>query len=541
MAEAVFKVPPARNEVVRDYIPGSQETLSLQKKLASMSAETLDIPLIIGGKEIRTGKLGNCVMPHQHQHILGHYHQADASHVAQAVAASQSAWTEWSSMDWQDRAAIFLKAADLLAGPYRDIFNAATMLCQSKTVYQAEIDAVCELVDFLKFNAAYLTQLFEDQPRSPEGLWNRTEHRALEGFVFSVTPFNFTSIAANLCTAPALMGNVIIWKPSDTAVYSGYYVMRLLEEAGLPPGVINFLPGPPAEIGDAVLARPELAGIHFTGSTPTFQHLWRSVGSRIDQYSSYPRLVGETGGKDFIFADESADLDALAVAMVRGAYEYQGQKCSAASRAYIPSSIWPSVKERMVAMLETLSMGDVADFSHFMGAVIDQKSFDKCQSYILSALKATDASVLFGGRCDDSEGYFVDATLIETGNPTYASLCEEIFGPILTVFPYAPNQVDETLRLCDQSTAYALTGAVFSQDRRFIAKASQRLRYAAGNFYINDKPTGAVVGQQPFGGSRASGTNDKAGSYLNLTRWTSVRSIKENFLPPKAYRYPHQR
>ena len=540
MTNAFFKVPTPQNETIKSYAPGSPERASLKTTLEKMSGEPIEIPLIIGGKEIQTGKLGEVVMPHNHKHVIARYHQADASHVQLAVDAAAEAWKTWSEMPWQDRAAVFLKAAELLAGPYRDILNAATMMGQGKTCFQAEIDSACELIDFLRFNVQYMTEIYEEQPsHSPHPTWNRSEHRALEGFIFAITPFNFTAIAANLCASPAMMGNVILWKPSDTAVYSGYWLMRLWHDAGLPDGVINFIPGPPEEIGAATLTHPDLSGIHFTGSTKTFQHIWRTVGENIDKYKSYPRLVGETGGKDFIFAHESSDVQALAVAVVRGAFEFQGQKCSAASRAYIPTNIWPEVKKRVIEMVKTIKQGDPADFSNFMGAVIDDRSFNKCASYIEHAKAADDAEIICGGGCDQSVGYYVEPTVIETTNPQFKSMCEEIFGPIITIHPYDPAQLDETLDLCDATSPYALTGAIFGRDRRDLVKMADRLKHAAGNFYINDKPTGAVVGQQPFGGGRASGTNDKAGSKLNLLKWTSARSIKENFVPPTSYEYPH--
>ncbi|CAM2067302.1 L-glutamate gamma-semialdehyde dehydrogenase [Sulfidibacter corallicola] len=539
MANAYFKVPEPVNEPVRGYAPGSPERASVKKRLEEMSNQVYEIPLIIGGKEIKTGKFGESVMPHNHKHVLARYHLADASHVEQAIAASQEAWKTWSEMPWHERAGVFLKAAELLAGPWRDTINAATMLGQAKTIQQAEIDAACELIDFLRFNVHYMTRLFEDQPYSPKPTWNRVEHRALEGFIFAVTPFNFTAIGGNLCCAPAMMGNVVLWKPSDTAVYSNYFVMRLLEEAGLPPGVINFIPGPPAEIGAATMARPELAGVHFTGSTGTFQYLWKTVGENIEKYHAYPRVVGETGGKDFVFAHESAEPVALANALVRGAFEYSGQKCSAASRAYVPTNIWPEVKKLLGEYLAEAKTGDVADFSNFTSAVIDKRSFDKSSAYLAHARESSEAEILFGGEADDSVGYFVQPTVIETHNPHYKSMVEEIFGPILTVYPYDPAKLDETLELCDKTSPYALTGAVWAKERGTIVKLTNALKHAAGNFYVNDRPTGSIVGQQPFGGGRASGTNDKAGSMLNLLKWTSVRSIKENFVPPKEYAYPH--
>lgn len=541
MSNAFFNVPVPENEPIQDYAPGSPERRKIKQQLDLMADTKIEIPLIIGGKEVTTGKMGKCVMPHDHGHVLAEYHQADPSHVQMAAAAAKTAWQEWSELPWEERAAVFLKAAELLAGPYRDLLNGSTMLGQSKTVFQAEIDAACELIDFFRFNTAYMTDIFKFQPISPRPTWNRSEYRPLEGFIFAVTPFNFTSIAANLCAAPAMMGNTVIWKPSDTAVYSGYYVMKLFQEAGLPPGVVNFIPGPPAPIGAEVLQHPDMAGIHFTGSTKTFQYLWRTVGENIENYSSYPRVVGETGGKDFIFAHESADADALAIAILRGAFEFQGQKCSAASRVYVPTNLWPAVRDRLVAEMKTIKMGDIRDFTNFMGAVIDKRAFDKHKGYIDYAREHADAKILQGGTCDDSKGYFIEPTLIETSDPQFRTMVEEIFGPVVTVYPYDPAKFDETLELCNTTSPYALTGAIWAHDRGIIQKMAKALRHAAGNFYINDKPTGAVVAQQPFGGGRASGTNDKAGSMWNLLRWTSARSMKENFLPPKTYPYPHMR
>ena len=540
MSQGIFRVPEPHNEPVRNYAPGSPERESIKATLEQMASQTIEIPLIIGGKEIKTGRMASCIMPHDHGHVLGQYHEADASHVEMAIAASKKAWGEWSELDWQDRAAVFLKAGELLAGPFRDTLNAATMLGQSKTVFQAEIDSACELVDFYRFNTHFLTDILKDQPMySPAPTWNRCEYRALEGFIFAITPFNFTSIAGNLPTAPALMGNTVLWKPSHTAVFSGYYIMKLLEAAGLPPGVINFIPGPSTEVGPAALENPNLAGVHFTGSTGVFQHIWQTIGGQIQRYKGYPRIVGETGGKDFIFAHESAHLDSVKTAIVRGAFEFQGQKCSAASRAYIPRHLWPQLKDGVIADLATVKVGDVRDFSQFMGAVIDDRSFNKIRDYIEHARNSPDAKILFGGECDDRNGYFIQPTLIETENPQFKTMCEEIFGPVMTVLPYDAERFEETMAVCDSSSPYALTGAIFAQDRRIIAQASKALRHAAGNFYINDKPTGAVVGQQPFGGGRASGTNDKAGSALNLLKWTSVRSIKETFVPSTQYAYPH--
>jgi len=540
MSHGFFKVPAPTNEPVAEYAPGSPERARIKARLAAMAAEEIEIPLIIGGKEVTTGKLADCIMPHDHHHRLARYHEADVQHVAQAIEAAEAAWREWSEWPWEERAAVFLKAGELLAGPFRDTLNGATMLGQSKTVFQAEIDSACELIDFYRFNPYYLSQIMSEQPMfSPSPTWNRCEYRALEGFIFAVTPFNFTSIAGNLPTAPAIMGNTALWKPSHTAIYSGYYIMKLLEAAGMPGGVINFIPGPSSKIAPPVLTHRRLAGIHFTGSTGVFQDIWRTIGENIATYDGYPRIVGETGGKDFVLVHESADASEVATALLRGAFEFQGQKCSAASRAYVPRNLWPKVMQHMTAHLESLKMGDVRDFSNFMAAVIDRRAFDKIVGYIDRARDATDARILAGGESDDRTGYFIQPTVIETSNPTYPSMCEEIFGPVLTVHSYNPDRFEETLQLCDRTSPYALTGAVFARDRAIVARASKALRHAAGNFYINDKPTGAVVGQQPFGGGRASGTNDKAGSQFNLLRWTSVRSIKENFLPVHDYGYPH--
>jgi 1-pyrroline-5-carboxylate dehydrogenase len=539
MANAYFTVPTAENEPILDYAPGSTERESLKTRLQSMASEQTEIPIIIGGKPIETGNLGDVTMPHDHGHVLARFHKADASHVAQAVEASQKAWRDWSEMPWEHRAAVFLKAAELLSSSWRDTLNAATMLGQSKTAIQAEIDSACEFIDFLRFNVEFMTELYAEQPFSPKANWNQMEYRALEGFIFAITPFNFTAIAGNLPGTPAMLGNTVLWKPAETQMLSAYYTMRLFEEAGLPDGVINFIPGPASEIGTATLNRRELAGIHFTGSTQTFQHLWRHVGENIANYDTYPRIVGETGGKDFIFAHPSADVEALAAAIVRGAFEFQGQKCSAASRVYCPKSIWPEVKERVSALMDDIKMGDVRDFSNFMSAVIDARSYKKIKGYIDFAKDAADATVFHGGDCDDNKGYFIEPTAIETRDPKFKTMQEEIFGPVVTIYPYEDSALDETLELCNSTSPYGLTGAVFAQDRQAIVYMNQKLRHAAGNFYINDKPTGAVVSQQPFGGGRASGTNDKAGSKFNLLRWLNVRSIKENFTPPYNIDYPH--
>jgi 1-pyrroline-5-carboxylate dehydrogenase len=539
MANGIVNVPTPINEPIRSYAPGSPEKESLEARLQQMLEEEVEIPLVIGGREVRTGKTGSCICPHDHQHRLGTFHQAGAEEVRQAAEAAREAWRTWSEMPWEARAAVFLKAADLLAGPWRDTVNAATMLNQSKTVFQAEIDSACELIDFWRYNAHFMRQIYAEQPSSAPGQWNYVEYRALEGFVFAVTPFNFTSIGGNLPTAPAFMGNVALWKPASTAVLSGYYILRLLEEAGLPDGVINFVPGSGAAVGDPVLAHPDFAGIHFTGSTSTFQGMWKTIGENIARYKTYPRIVGETGGKDFVFAHPSADPAALSTALVRGAFEYQGQKCSAASRAYIPRSLWPEVEERMGAQLSEVEMGSPMDFRNFMAAVIDKKAFASIMGYIEHAESSSDAEILFGGKGDDSTGYFIEPTVVKTSNPRHKLMQEEIFGPVLTIHVYDDARLEEALELCDTGSPYALTGAIFAQDRRALVEMAAALRHAAGNFYLNDKPTGAVVGQQPFGGSRASGTNDKAGSAINLLRWTSQRAIKETFVPPTDFRYPH--
>jgi 1-pyrroline-5-carboxylate dehydrogenase len=531
-------VPQPWNEPVLSYAAGSPERKELKSKLDEMAGEQIEIPLIIGGREIRTGETGEAVMPHDHSHVLATYHRARAAEIQEAIRSAVDAQREWASWGWEDRVAVFLRASELLATRWRSTVNAATMLNQSKTAHQAEIDSACELIDFLRFNAHFAQQVYGEQPASSPGIWNRLEHRALEGFIYAITPFNFTAIAGNLPTAPAMLGNVAVWKPSDKAVFSGYYIMKLLEEAGLPPGVINFVPGDAKEITRLLLDSADLAGVHYTGSTAVFQHLWRSIGERIDRYRGYPRLVGETGGKDFIVAHASADPREIATAIVRGGFEYQGQKCSAASRVYVPDSLWPEVREHAVAMLETVRMGDVRDFRNFMGAVIDRVSFEKIRGYIDHARNATGVEIVSGGGYDDSKGYFVEPTLVRTDDPGYQLMCEEVFGPVVAVHVYPEARWSETLRIVDETSPYALTGAVFSRERAPIREAFAALRHAAGNFYINDKPTGAVVGQQPFGGSRASGTNDKAGSVLNLLRWVSPRTVKETFSPPQSYEYP---
>jgi 1-pyrroline-5-carboxylate dehydrogenase len=539
MSNAIVNVPSPRNEPVREYAPGSAEKLSLKRRLGEMLAERIEIPLIIGGEEVRTGNTFEAVCPHDHGHVLADVHQAGPAEVEQAIEAAAAAWHDWSEMDWEQRAAVFLAAAELLAGPWRDTLNAATMLNQSKTVYQAEIDAACELIDFWRFNPHFQRRVYTDQPSSAAGVWNRVEYRALEGFVFAVTPFNFTSIGGNLPTSPALMGNTVLWKPASTAPLAAYYVMRLLEAAGLPPGVINFVPGRGRQVGDPALASPDLAGIHFTGSTPVFQAMWRTVGDNIASYRTYPRIVGETGGKDFVFAHPSADPAALITALVRGAFEYQGQKCSAASRAYVPRSLWSRVRAGLEDVLARVRMGPPTDFRNFMCALIDEASFDNAMSYIEQARSGGGFEIVAGGEGDKSTGYFIEPTVISSDNPSSPLMTEEIFAPVLTVHVYDDEQLEQAAELCGSTSPYALTGAIFARDRQAIAALGGVLRHAAGNFYVNDKPTGAVVGQQPFGGSRASGTNDKAGSMLNLTRWVSQRSIKETFVPPTDFAYPH--
>jgi len=533
----VRRVPRAVNEPIKSYAPKSPERAELKARLDAMSQEHVDIPIIIGGKEIRTGKTAKTVMPFAHRHVLAEYHMAEPCHVTQAMTAALAARREWSSWPWEDRAAVLLRAAELLSGSWRATLNAATMLGQAKTAFQSEIDAACELTDFLRFNCQYAQELYSEQPESSAGVWNQLEYRALEGFVYAVSPFNFTAIGGNLPSSVALMGNTVVWKPASSAMLSAYYVMRLFEAAGMPPGVVNFLPGNAGAITDALLASPELAGIHFTGSTEVFQSMWKTVGTNIASYRSYPRLVGETGGKDFIVAHASADPQEVAVAIVRGGFEYQGQKCSAASRAYIPHSLWPEVRDRAVEMMRSIKMGDPRDFSNFMSAVIDKRAFDKIAEYVADA--KAHARIVQGGGVHGNDGYFIEPTLVQTDDPGYRLLCEEIFGPVLTVHVYQDAKWHETLKIVDETSPYALTGAIFSRDRQAIREASSALKNAAGNFYINDKPTGAVVGQQPFGGARASGTNDKAGSKLNLIRWVSARTIKENLAPPTVHHYPH--
>lgn len=535
---AVINIPEPVNEPIYNYAPGSPERAALKKALDEMAGKKLDIPLIIGGKEIRTGNTAKVTMPHDHGHVLAEYHKAGPAEVQQAIDCAVASQKMWQSFRWEERAAIMLKTADLLSTKYRYMINAGAMLVGGKNVFQAEIDAACELIDFLRFNAKYAQQIYENQPTSSPGVRNYVQHRPLEGFVFAVTPFNFTAIAANLPTAPALMGNTVVWKPASSLVYTPYLIMQILEEAGLPPGVINFVPGSGADVGDVCLADPNLSGIHFTGSTRVFQNMWKTVGENIANYKSYPRIVGETGGKDFIFAHASAEVKSLATAIVRGAFEYQGQKCSAASRAYIPQSIWPAVQEEVKAQMDDIKVGDPRDFSNFVGAVIDSAAFATISSYIEYAKKNEGGEILFGGKCDDSKGYFIEPTVILATDPQFKTMVEEIFGPVITIFVYDDKKFAETLELCDSSSPYALTGSIFAKDRAAISQAMAALEHSAGNFYINDKPTGAVVGQQPFGGGRASGTNDKAGSAANLMRWVSTRTVKETFVPPTNYRYP---
>lgn len=539
MTNARSVTPTPLNEVVRGYAPGSPERAALQTELKRQLSGEADIPLSIHGEQVRSGTTEAIVQPHQHHHVLARSHQAKAEHVEAAITSNLKARRDWARLPWEERAAVFLRAAELLAGPYRAAMNAATMLGQSKTVHQAEIDAACELIDFFRFNAHFAERIYSEQPQSSPGMWNRSEARGLEGFVYAIAPFNFTSIAVNLPAAPALMGCSVLWKPASTSLHACAVALRILEAAGLPPGVINMVAGDARQISQIALNHPELSGIHFTGSTATFNHLWREVAQNLDRYKSYPRLVGETGGKDFVFAHESAAVDELVVALLRGAFEYQGQKCSAASRAYIPKSLWPAVKEGLLARVRELKVGDPCDFQNFMGAVIDKKAFDRIKGYIDEAKQSQDARILVGGDCDDSQGFFIQPTVIEALRPDYRTMREEIFGPVLTIYVYPDQDLDKALALCDTTSPYALTGAIFARDRHVIHKLSQALEHTAGNFYINDKPTGAVVGQQPFGGGRASGTNDKAGSIFNLLRWVSHRTVKENFTPFTDYRYPY--
>jgi 1-pyrroline-5-carboxylate dehydrogenase len=533
------QITRAVNEPILSFAAGSPERASLQAKYDEMATQTIEIPLIIDGKEIKTGDTGNCVMPHNHQHILATYHKAGETEVIQAIDAAMKSWKTWSTTTLEERTKIFRKAAELLQGPWRDTINAATMLNQSKNAFQAEVDAACELIDFFNFNAQYAEEITANQPLiSPEGMHNHLEYRPLEGFVFAITPFNFTSIAGNLPSAPALMGNVALWKPASSAVLPCYYIMKMLEEAGLPVGVINFIPGSGGKVGNPVLSNLNLAGVHFTGSTATFHHIWKTIGNNIDKYKTYPRIVGETGGKDFCLAHESVGLDELSTAMIRGAFEFQGQKCSAMSRAYIPTTIWDDLKIKYLSELETVKVGSPRDFTNFMNAVIDKPAFDSIVSYIDYAKESDDAEIISGGTYDDSKGYFIQPTTILTTDPHFKTMEEEIFGPVLTIYLYDPTDWDSIIDLVDSTSPYALTGCIMGNDKEALDEAKDRLTHSAGNFYINDKPTGAVVGQQPFGGSRASGTNDKAGSELNLLRWLSLRTVKETFETPTDYRYP---
>ena len=538
MLKGNFNAPRPVNEPVLPYAPGSSEKLDVKNTLAELKSVEKDIPMYIGSEEVRTGKKVRISPPHDHQYTLGHFHEGDAGHVEQAINAALAAKDDWASLSWEHRASIFLKAAELVAGPYRAKINAATMLGQSKNIFQAEIDAACEYIDFLKFNVTFMQELYSQQPESAPGMWNRLEYRPLEGFIFAVTPFNFTSIAGNLCAAPALMGNTCVWKPAYTQVYSAQVLMEVFKEAGLPDGVINmvYVDGPVA--GDVVFNHPDFGGLHFTGSTAVFKHLWKTIGEKIDTYKSYPRVVGETGGKDFIVAHKSADARQLATAIVRGSFEFQGQKCSAASRAYVPSNLWDDVKKFLIEDLGTMKMGSPEDFRNFINAVIDERSFKKITGYIDQAKADDNVEVIAGGDYDGSKGYFIEPTVLEAKDPMYTTMCEEIFGPVVTIYVYEEDRFEETLSLVDQTSPYALTGAIFSNDRYAAELATNKLVNSAGNFYINDKPTGAVVGQQPFGGARGSGTNDKAGAMMNLLRWVSARTIKETFNPPKDYRYP---
>ncbi len=538
MNNAIFKLERPKNEPVLSYAPGSAERAALEKELKRLSSTEIEIPLIIGGKEIRTGDTGKVVMPHKHSHVLATYHNAGPKEVNMAIEAALEGKKVWESLSWIDRASITLKIAELIATKYRATINAATMLGQSKNAYQAEIDSACEVVDFLRFNAFFLSEIYNEQPLSENGVLNRTEYRPLEGFVFTVSPFNFTAIASNLNMSPVLMGNAVVWKPATSSLYSNYFLMKIFKEAGVPDGVINFVPSKGSVIGKEIFKHRELAGIHFTGSTNTFNHFWKQIGDNLGTYRSYPKLVGETGGKDFLFIHPSASLDESVTAAVRGAFEYQGQKCSAASRAYIPKSMWPEFKALMGKMLGEIKMGEPTDFTNFVNAVIDEGAYNNIVSYIDRAKESNEAEIIFGGKYNNSVGYFIEPTVILTSNPHFLTMEEEIFGPVLTIYVYEDKDFEKTLEICDNTSPYALTGAIFANDRKAVDLAMEKLRYAAGNFYINDKPTGAVVGQQPFGGARASGTNDKAGSHLNLLRWVSPRTIKETLVPPTDYKYP---
>ena len=538
MLKGFFNVPVPQNEPVLNYGLHSVERATLKAALNEALAQQIDIPMYIGGKEVQSGKTLEIRLPHNHKHVLATYHEGDKKHVNAAINAALGAKTDWENLPWEQRAAIFLKAADMISGPYRAIINAATMLGQSKNAYQAEIDSACELIDFLRFNVYYMTEIYAQQPQSGKGVWNRVEHRPLEGFIFAITPFNFTAIAGNLPSSAAMMGNVVVWKPAPTQVYAANVIMKVFIEAGLPAGVINLIYGDGPMAGDVIFSHPDFAGIHFTGSTAVFNTIWKTIGANIHKYKTYPRIVGETGGKDFVLAHSSADADVVGTALIRGAFEYQGQKCSAASRAYIPASLWPAVKEKMQRDINSFKIGPVEDFENFINAVIDEKSFDKLAKYIDAAKADKNVEVVAGGKYDKTVGWFIEPTLLRVNDPYYVTMCEELFGPVLSVYVYEDDKFDEVLGIIDKTSIYALTGAIIAQDRYAIADATHRLRNAAGNFYINDKPTGAVVGQQPFGGARGSGTNDKAGSMINLLRWVSPRTIKETFDPPKDYRYP---
>ncbi|SHE96438.1 delta-1-pyrroline-5-carboxylate dehydrogenase [Marinitoga hydrogenitolerans DSM 16785] len=536
MLNSIFILERPKNEPILSYAPGTKEREELKEKLKELSSKEIEIPLIIGGKEIKTGNLGKCIMPHNHKHVLAHYHMAGEKEIKMAIESALKAKEEWENYSYIDRISIFLKAAELLSTTWRSTLNAAAMLDLDKNVYQAEIDSACELIDFFRFNSYYATKIYTGQPQSSKGILNRMEYRALDGFIFAVPPFNFASISGNLPTAPAIMGNVVLWKPASSAVYTAYYIMKLLQEAGLPDGVINFIPGPGSKVGEIIFSNSDFGGVHFTGSVNTFDSMWEMIGKNIRNYKSYPRIVGETGGKDFVIAHHTANRKALITALIRGAFEYQGQKCSAASRTYISKSVWNNIKDELIETTRNLKIGSPTDFSNFVNAVIDKAAFKKITDYIEYARK--NAEILVGGKYDDSIGYFIDPTIILTDDPHFKTMEEEIFGPVLTVYIYDDDKYEDILKLCDQTSPYGLTGSIFAQDRKAIQMAERILVHAAGNFYINDKPTGAVVDQQPFGGSRGSGTNDKAGSYLNLLRWTSARSIKENFNPPENYTYP---
>jgi len=538
MPTAIYKVPQAKNEHNNSYAPGTPERASLQAKIKELRSQEIDVPMYIGAEEVRTGKTHPLNPPHDHQHKLGQFHEGDASHVEQAIKAALAAKQEWADLHWQHRASIFLKAAELISGPYRDKINAATMLGQSKNAMQAEIDSAAELCDFLRFNVEYMTEIYREQPDSPKGIWNRMEYRPLEGFVFALTPFNFTAIAGNLPSSAALMGNTVVWKPAYTQIYAANVVMEIFKEAGVPDGVINLIYVDGPTTGDVIFKHPDFAGIHFTGSTGVFQNIWKMIGQNIEKYKSYPRIVGETGGKDFILAHKTADPKQVATAITRGAFEFQGQKCSAVSRVYIANNIWDGVKENLIADIKDIKMGGPEDFDNFFNAVIDKKAFDKIKGYIDAAKESNVAEVIAGGECDDSKGYFIQPTVIVTKDPQYVTMQEEIFGPVVTIYVYDAENFEETLTLVDETSPYALTGGIFSNDRYIIERATKRLSQAAGNFYINDKPTGAVVNQNPFGGARKSGTNDKAGSKLNLLRWCSARMVKETFVTPTDYKYP---